>query len=233
MLRNQRFSQLIERFLESRPHGAVRFESGAHLHLARLPIAHEQHENRVSRRERRRREVVEAVVEHAHRSRREHPRCLHKRRALDVERAQISSRLVEDELEPLAVEVGVAFLRQDKPAFALAVRDEQLHLHEPLATGGCRDGVASLRQVVEQLAYTLRLAFERALDLGKQRAGVLLAMEGHRELPIALEHGVRAPQLRLPLGKQAPALIERRHVLGQKRVAAHHRIHLEQRRGNG
>ena len=80
-------------------------------------------------------------------------------------------------------------------------------------------GVASLRQVVEQLAYTLRLAFERALDLGKQRTSVLLAMEGHRELPIALEHGVRAPQLRLALGKQAPALIERRHVLGQKRVA--------------
>ena len=107
-------------------------------------IAHEQHEHGVFRREGGCREVVKAVVEHARRRRGQDLGRFHERGAVYVERAQVGRRLVERELQPLAVEVGVAFLRDHEPALAFAVRDEQLHLHERLAALGAFGGAASL-----------------------------------------------------------------------------------------
>ena len=84
------------------------------------------HENGVHAVQRRDREVVQAVVQHAHGIDRDHLAGLDERSAAHPRGLEVGNELTHDELELLALEVAVASTREHDAALALAIRDEHL-----------------------------------------------------------------------------------------------------------
>ena len=145
--------------------------------------------------ERRRREIVEAVVEHAYRGGRQHAPDVHERGAVDAQCAQVGGRFVEHQLKAFAIERRIAFPGQHQPALALAVRDEQLDLGEPFAPLRQALQVVAAGEVGEQLVDTPGLRRKRLLDLINERAFLLCA--GPRPAARRAPRPARGPRWRM------------------------------------
>ena len=101
------------------------------------------------RRECRCREIVQAIVQDAYRCGRKNLCRFNKSGTIDIERAQVRRCFVENQLQALAVEIGVAFLGKNQTAFALSVSYQQFHFHQALAARLTRSRVVFPGKVVQ------------------------------------------------------------------------------------
>ncbi len=115
--------------------------------------------------------------------------------AVDADGAQVARELARDEPDPVAVQLRVRLLREHEAALALAVGDEGTHPLELLAPDGGR-GVLLCGERGQYVGDARERDGERRLDLVHQALFRHEARRRLRDLPLVLEHGVPARQLR-------------------------------------
>ena len=93
---------------------------------------------------------------------------VHDDRAIYSHRAQVRGRLIEHQLEPVAVKVGVALPRDDQRALPLAIGHQELDFDEHLASPSALLGPVSLRKVGEKRVHAPDLVRNRVLHLLEQ-----------------------------------------------------------------
>ena len=104
------------------------------------------------------REIVQAIVQDAYRCGGKNLRRFNKSSAIDIERAQVRRCFVENQLQALAVEIGVALLCKNQTALAFAVSYQQFYFHQAFAACLARSRVVFLGKVVQQLFDASRFA---------------------------------------------------------------------------
>ena len=160
----------------------IRLQVGAQLDRAVVPLAKVVHEHRALALERRERHIVDAVVQDAHLLGGQRPGEARDGGAVDADSSKIARKLVGDETDAVAVELGVGRLGEHKRALPLAVGDDHAG---PLELAQPRAGL--LGQVTQDVGHLPHGIGERALDVAHQPRLRLEAGQELRQVAVVLE----------------------------------------------